>query len=248
MNMKPSFDMDPNDPEKTLMSWSGNKKALSVTNTYLDQVSLDIIKLDEASLDETEESKIKYLEKAEFTITQLDENGKGNYKLNPESTATPPDLFYQNTVTTDSEGKAVFEALKHGYYEIKETKAPDGYILNTEPFYVKIQGGFISRIKKTEDNPQTLDKDEGCVINWADDDNNSGMIRFSAAADAVEDIEETTDIDESAEAVNAAFTVGNTPGAALPHTGGAGTKLFTLLGSILIAGAGLLLWKRQTII
>ena len=41
------------------------------------------------------------------------------------------------------------------------------------------------------------------------------------------------------------ITVKNTPGAALPNTGGPGTRLFTILGSILILGAGLLLWRRR---
>ena len=40
------------------------------------------------------------------------------------------------------------------------------------------------------------------------------------------------------------FTVKNNPGAALPSTGGPGTRLFTILGSILILGAGVLLWRR----
>ena len=37
----------------------------------------------------------------------------------------------------------------------------------------------------------------------------------------------------------------NEPGAALPNTGGPGTRLFTILGSILILGAGVLLWRRR---
>ena len=40
----------------------------------------------------------------------------------------------------------------------------------------------------------------------------------------------------------------NTPGAALPNTGGPGTRLFTILGSILILGAGVLLWRRRRFI
>ncbi len=42
-----------------------------------------------------------------------------------------------------------------------------------------------------------------------------------------------------------ALTINNTPGAALPHTGGPGTRIFTILGMLLIAGAALLLWKRR---
>ena len=41
------------------------------------------------------------------------------------------------------------------------------------------------------------------------------------------------------------YTVKNTPGASLPNCGGPGTRLYTILGTILIAGAGLLLWRRR---
>ena len=44
------------------------------------------------------------------------------------------------------------------------------------------------------------------------------------------------------------FTVENEPGVALPNTGGSGTQLFTILGSILILGAGVLLWRRRRLI
>ena len=44
------------------------------------------------------------------------------------------------------------------------------------------------------------------------------------------------------------IVVGNTPGVALPNTGGPGTRLFTILGSILILGAGVLLWRRRRLI
>ena len=41
------------------------------------------------------------------------------------------------------------------------------------------------------------------------------------------------------------FIVPNEPGAALPSTGGPGTRLFTILGLVLIAGAGVLLLRRR---
>ncbi len=44
---------------------------------------------------------------------------------------------------------------------------------------------------------------------------------------------------------NHTINVGNVPGASLPYTGGMGTRRFTILGSILIGGAGLLLWRRR---
>ena len=46
----------------------------------------------------------------------------------------------------------------------------------------------------------------------------------------------------------AGLQIGNEPGAALPSTGGSGTRPFTILGLLLIAGAGLLLLRiRRTI-
>ena len=51
---------------------------------------------------------------------------------------------------------------------------------------------------------------------------------------------------ETAHAVNGQIVV-NTPegGYDLPATGGPGTRLFTILGSILVLGAGVLLWRRR---
>ena len=47
---------------------------------------------------------------------------------------------------------------------------------------------------------------------------------------------------------NNVIICGNTPGAVLPSSGGLGTRFFTILGSFLIAGAGLLLWRKRRII
>lgn len=44
------------------------------------------------------------------------------------------------------------------------------------------------------------------------------------------------------------LTVTNNAGIELPSTGGPGTRLFTILGSIMLLGAGLLLWRRQRLV
>ena len=46
----------------------------------------------------------------------------------------------------------------------------------------------------------------------------------------------------------AGYQFENEPGAALPMTGGPGTRLFTILGSIMTLGAGVLLWRRRRLI
>jgi LPXTG-motif cell wall-anchored protein len=46
----------------------------------------------------------------------------------------------------------------------------------------------------------------------------------------------------------AQIRIWNNPGVSLPSTGGPGTRIFTILGSILILGAGILLWRRRRLI
>lgn len=204
-----------------------------IVNDYTGkEVPVEIIKVDKDTMDQQEK---EYLKEAKFTITQLDETGSGTYKVKPDSTTTPKELYYQEIIETDTQGKAVSSNLKPGYYEIKETKAPEGYQLMSDLFFIKVKGGKITRIKKTD----------GLVINWPDEDDNSGIIRFTPALEAQE-----ADPDhgiEGHEATNASFLVGNTPGTSLPHTGGPGTRLFTLIGAMLIAfaGFGIIVRKRR---
>ena len=47
------------------------------------------------------------------------------------------------------------------------------------------------------------------------------------------------------DADSSTFNVVNTPGAALPNTGGVGTTVFYILGVILILGSGMIFWKRR---
>ena len=213
-----------------------------IVNTYTEKsVPLDIIKVTEDTLDQDTKT---YLNGAKFTITQLDENGNGNYKEDPESTTNPKALFYQETKETGSDGKISFSELKTGYYEIKETKTPKGYLLTIDPLYIKVAEGEITWIRKVVDDSSTEDVNEGLVVKWPKYTGTNEMVRFNEAQAAVP----PQDGNEGTEAANARFTIGNTPGAALPNTGGPGTRLFTILGSILILGAGVLLWRRRRLI
>ena len=49
-------------------------------------------------------------------------------------------------------------------------------------------------------------------------------------------------------ALNGQYIINKQPGAALPNTGGPGTRLFTILGLTLALGAGVLLWRRRRLI
>ena len=120
---------------------------------------------------------------------------------------------------TGEDGLASFEDLKPGYYIITETKLPSGYIqTGTGSFYVKVEAGEVKLVER-----------DG--TGWKESDGNEQLIFTSVSVSGP-----------------AVATVGNTSGAELPYTGGPGTRLFTILGSILILGAGVLLWRRWRLI
>ena len=146
------------------------------------------------------------------------------YKIDENSETLVKDPATEQVATTDDRGKASFSNLSVGYYIVTETKAPEGYVLTGEDsFYIEVTGAGINLLTKSEGAPKT----------WAKDATSYENVKTFTAATA----------DTNAQAV-----VENTPGAKLPNTGGPGTIGFTALGSILIAGAGLLLWRRRRLI
>ncbi len=80
---------------------------------------------------------------------------------------------------------------------------------------------------------------------------NSTPVTFTVAGGAITSTEGTiTGVRYTAASgtSDAEFIIPNEPGAALPNTGGPGTRLFTIFGSIVILGAGVLLWRRRRLI
>ena len=121
------------------------------------------------------------------------------------------------TQTTDSNGEAIFSDLANGYYEIKETQPPAGYILKGDSiFYIRVNGQGIQSVIKADGTAPS---------EWQPDTTQNGPITYDAETMTV--------------------TVGNTPGTALPQTGGIGTTLFTALGGLMTATAGVILTIRR---
>ena len=140
----------------------------------------------------------------------------------------------------NGEGKRIWSVMEeplHGYNSIDMTTVsvfeldalPAGYYQLTETVapegYVITQDKFYFVIKK-EDRSVRLCKEDG-----TGEAVEIGQAKVSKGSDAVYTI-----------------TIKNTPGVALPSTGGPGTRLFTILGSMLMMFAGLLLVRRRRII
>ena len=103
--------------------------------------------------------------------------------------------------------------------------------------------GSIKSLTNLPDGEYRLDEvhvPEGYINIWGDIDfkieNGTVTSTTAASSDKV-----TLDTSGSISLLK----IENTPGAALPSTGGPGTRLFTIIGSILILGAGVLLWRRR---
>ena len=154
------------------------------TYTKVVKVTLDILKIEK-------DKPTKKLPDATFTLREINSvitASEPSYK-DPDDSGIP--------ATTNGEGEASFNDLEAGYYEVRETGVPAGYVLTGDAAcYIRIADGSIEMIKVN------------ATGNGWDVVNTAGNFEFAAASG--------TD--------NAKVTVSNEPGAALPNTGGPGTN------------------------
>ena len=198
----------------------------NLVNTYKEvPVTIDIIKIDE-------NDNTKKLPGAVFTLRQIaDKAPTADGTLETLGGTTPTD-----SDPTDTNGKTSFSNLTHGYYEISEKTSPDGYVLSGDAtFYFKIESGAVKWLVKGSNKPseweEKAEKADGEIVD------------FDPAHPAV--VADPENNVEAQSAKNATFTVENEPGAALPSTGGPGTRIFAILGSLMILFAGAVLLRRR---
>ena len=311
--MEPSFDMDPDDSTKTLMTSRDKKQKLSVSNELITTGSLTITK--EVTVNGQEVTDHTGPSPADGTYTfKLTKKNDNSFA---ERTIT---LTIENGVTVTS---TAITDLKAGEYTVTEqtptngttlTKI-DGVSVSTSGGDVTVTAGETANIRFTNNIGQTeitvkkvdaekaanaedrflanakfslLDSDGHTVsgiqtIKITDlntgsdiipDANNEFTIPITGikiaglpdgsyrlvekkAPDGYIITNPVTTFTVSQGVVTAwsltgtagaAFEIPNPPGTELPMTGGSGTGLFTILGSILITGAGLLLWRRRRLI
>ena len=200
-------------------------------NRYSENTEIDLLKVTAESLDEqTKEA----LSGAVFQITQLDQGSTASHVHYLMKTVGSEQVvsYRATTSPTGDDGKATFTGLNTGYYEILETVSPSGFLLLGHPIYVHVDHGTVYYLEKPDEtaSPNTP------ITEWtAVTSGNS--VRFEPGVEAVVD-DPSTPADESAAGSNARFTVGDEPGVELPHTGGVGTRVFTLAGMMLFSLAG----------
>ena len=155
--------------------------------------------------------------------------------------------------TTGTDGRMTFTGLDAGTYYLKEISAPAGYVTNSDVTTVTIEATTKS-VKVTEwykDGAWSATDNGGKKVEYETDILESYTVKIGDEVLAEYKFKNgttanSTDINwEEAECVEHPHEFLNTQGVELPSTGGIGTTLFYLIGTILVLGAGILLVTRR---
>ena len=154
---------------------------------------------------------------------------------------------------SDAAGRIKFEGLDAGEYILVETKAPAGYVKDNKEHHIVITAN-VQPVSYTEYYDQ--------AGNWYKEPGD-GLTAYTYEAEELisytikfdnQDVATHTFVHESsnnnikwseASSNEAPASIHNTKGVELPSTGGMGTRLFYIIGAILVVGAGVLLVTRR---
>lgn len=149
---------------------------------------------------------------AEFTLSSADGtalkfNGKdGVYTYNSQNIGTVDKL------TVDANGTLSIKGLDEGTYTLKETKAPNGYVLPNGEITIEIADA---------EPDGTIDGQGEAIV----------------TANGSAELKGAVSIDKNIVSFNVQNTSSEDAGFDLPVTGGMGTMLFTIAGILLMGGA-----------
>ena len=136
------------------------------------------------------------------------------------------------------------ERLEEGeQYYLVETQVPAGYTgISPIPMNLIMTDDFTPKSGTTT---QTTMPESG-IYDWTQ---NSTLILNAESGVKQTDADNTVDLTHrgttNANHETVYYRIINNPGVALPNTGGSGTQIFTIIGSIMILAAAALLWNRR---
>ncbi len=205
-------------PNQSKLEFSNNPNdETSTTETPWDYVVVFTYKLDVTKVDGANPDVV--LADAEFVL----KNAAGSFvtvDADGKVTGWVATQAEASVLKSDETGKFSVIGLDDGEYELVETKAPAGYNLLASPVKVVI--------KATTVNNQTYANKPADALTAIE-----VVVNGNAATPG--------NVDEGSVAV----TIENNSGATLPETGGIGTTIFYLLGSIMFIGAAMTLVVRR---
>jgi len=170
---------------------------------------------------------------------------------------------FNGTVISDDTGRLNITGLDCGTYYLKETSAPTGYIADNRTFaitieatYEHIEGGSYQKNVGTEENPEmiTVNYDGYDVLKGytvaVNDGTNTTTSTYNISNKGPADhkvVDKATYTEKTGEhfAGDAVTPISNTQGTQLPSTGGMGTTILYVGGSILVILAAILLITKR---
>ena len=215
----------PGNPNRVYLEFSNNPNSGGegdTGETPEDKVIVFTYELDVTKVD-GKDANTK-LEDAEFKL--YDANGK--YVIVDDEgkvTGWADNEEGGSTLKSDENGLFKVIGLDDGTYYLKETKAPDGYNLITDPIKIEIKATTVN-----DQNWEAAEHPED-ALTALEIKVTAGSTTTSGNGDTESGIVETN--------------IQNNKGAELPGTGGMGTTIFYVLGAILVLGAGVLLIVRK---
>ena len=162
------------------------------------------------------------------------------------------------TATTGADGRMNFAGLDAGTYYLKEISAPAGFVTNSTIHTVVIAATFdtVTVTEYYKDGVWSSTNSEGAKAATYEtqilksysvkvDGNDTATYTFT---NDIENSINSTDINwEEAEIVEHPFELKNVKGTELPSTGGIGTTIFYIVGSLMVLGAAVVLITKRRI-
>lgn len=220
----------PGNPNRVYLEFSNNPNSGGEGDTGKtpeDKVIVFTYELDATKVEGGDgENAGKKLKDAEFKL--YDANGK--YVIVDDEgkvTGWADNEEGGSTLKSGEDGLFKVIGLDDGTYYLKETKAPDGYNMITDPIKIEIKA-------------TTVNDQEWTAMEGPSDALTALEIKVTVGST-------TTSGTGDTESGIVATDIENNKGAELPETGGMGTTIFYVLGAILVLGAGgLLIARRRT--
>ena len=220
-----------------------NKKGYEAVKVGVDKDGNELTELTEVTLDNGDDTDTsRSLAGALFGLYTTEAAAQAGKKPTDENNGLVVNKNYPNgaTFTTLDDGIITFTGLDAGTYYLKELDAPDGYIKDGDVHTVVIAATYEEKnITETAANGMTVTYQTSVLKDYTVTiDGHATKYEFDNTGETITDpvIKDiTTDEDR----------IKNTKGVELPSTGGIGTTIFYVLGTILVLCAGVVLVTRR---
>ena len=138
-----------------------------------------------------------------------------------------------NNIVTDNNGYMEINGLDAGTYYLKEISAPAGFIADQKTHKIVISAEYDTETITEGGYTYDLPKLKSYTIKI--DDATTSTYSMTLEASSI----------TTSEATNLPTSIMNTKGIELPSTGGIGTTIFYIIGSVLVIGAGIVMVTRR---